>query len=281
MPCIASEPKASCDSSVDAVAWFRRASVVGKLAWFSRDRAALAGWIGAVWSKLTLCLLPLPKMSDGAVPTPQAGSMLDGLSNIALGTGDGGIHGQTTCHESRYSSREGAAGAMCMACRNTLRTQFSKAFPIEVHIYRISSAMASLHHDMAGTQGTNGLGRCTHIIQRLNPLSGQYFGLEQIGRDHLSQRQEYSRERSDRFRLKQRVSTFGYHHRVHHQAQVPSRDTPGNHFDDGRTGEHSCLGSISPDIFKYSINLCLDQLWWEVLGSKHSLSILCCDGGQR
>ena len=169
---------------------------------------------------------------------------------------------------------------MGMACLDALRTQFSKAFTIEVHIDRISSTMASLYHNVAGTQRMNGLCRRTHIVQRLNPLSGQHFGLEQIGRNHFGQWQEHSRECRDRFGLKQRVSTFGDHHWVYHQSHVPSRDAPGNRFDDGRTGEHARLGSISTNIFKYRVNLCLDYLRSKVISSTHSHGILCRDGSQ-
>src|SRR5258708_38184559 len=98
--------------------------------------------------------------------------MADGFSNIVLGPGNGRIHGQTTCHESRNSSREGAAGTMRVGCRDTLCTQFNKAFSIKVHIYRISSAMTSLHHNVTGSQRMYGLCPCTHIVQRLNPLPG-------------------------------------------------------------------------------------------------------------
>src|SRR2546421_6134369 len=128
-------------------------------------------------------------MPYGTMSTAYAGSMADGFSNIVLGAGDGRVHGQTTRHECCNGGRESAAGTMGMACRDTRRAQFSKAFPIEVHIYRISSTMASLHHDMAGTQRKNSLGCCTHIVQCLNPPSSQHFGLEQIGRDHFGQRQ--------------------------------------------------------------------------------------------
>jgi len=75
-PCTASEPKASCDSSVDAVTWFRRARVVGKLAWFSRDRAALAGWIAAV---ALLLIFPLmrERSVENAMPTIQVEALRD------------------------------------------------------------------------------------------------------------------------------------------------------------------------------------------------------------
>src|SRR5437879_13827554 len=105
--------------------------------------------------------------------------MADGFSNIVLGTADGRIHGQTTCHESRNSSREGAAGTMGVWRRDTPCAQLNKAFPIEVHIYRISGAMASLHHNMTGPQRVNSLCRRAHIIQRLNALSGKNVTLDQ------------------------------------------------------------------------------------------------------
>src|SRR5712692_61554 len=153
-------------------------------------------------SNSLMLLLPLPKMPDRAVPTPQAGSMPDGFSNIVLGPSDGGIHAQATRHESRYGRREGAACTMGVSCLDIVCTQFSKAFAIKIHIYRVSNTMASLHHDMTGTQGMNGLCCCTHIVQRLDPLSGQHFGLVQIGRDYLGQRQEHSSKRSNRCGLK-------------------------------------------------------------------------------
>src|SRR5205807_8836418 len=103
--------------------------------------------------------------------------MADGFSNVVLGTANGRVHGQTTCHESRNSSREGAARTMGVGRRDTPCAQLNKAFSIEVHIYRISSTMASLHHNMTGTQRVNGLCRRAHIVQRLDSLSGQHFRL--------------------------------------------------------------------------------------------------------
>src|SRR2546421_4440116 len=101
--------------------------------------------------------------------------MTDGFSNIVLGTGDGRIHRQATRHECCNGGREGAAGTMGMACRDTRPAQFSKAFPIEVHVYRISNTMASLHHDMAGAQSKKKPGRRAHIVHGTNPPSRPPF----------------------------------------------------------------------------------------------------------
>src|SRR5438067_13934987 len=101
--------------------------------------------------------------------------MADGFSNIVLSAGDGRVHGQATRHECCNGGRESAAGTMGMACRDTRPAQFSKAFPIEVHVYWISSTMASLHHDMAGTQRKNSLGCCAHIVQGFDLSSCQHF----------------------------------------------------------------------------------------------------------
>src|SRR2546422_7474804 len=101
--------------------------------------------------------------------------MADGLSNIVLGASDGRVHGQTTRHECCNGGRESAAGTMGMACRDTRRAQFSKAFPIEVHVYRISSTMASLHPDMAGAPTEKNPGRSAPIVHRRNPPSRQHL----------------------------------------------------------------------------------------------------------
>src|SRR5206468_10718960 len=97
--------------------------------------------------------------------------MADRFSNIVLATANGRVHGQTTCHESRNSSREGAAGTMGVWRRDTPCAQLNKAVPIEVHIYRISGAMASLHHNMTGPQRVNGLCRRASIVHCRNAVS--------------------------------------------------------------------------------------------------------------
>src|SRR2546430_7086019 len=115
--------------------------------------------------------------------------MADGLSNIVLGTCNGRVHRQTTRHECCNSGRESAAGSMGMACRDTRRAQFSKAFPIEVHVYRISSTMASLHHDMAGGPPKKTLGGRPHILPGVQTPAPPHLGPEEGGGDQLPPRQ--------------------------------------------------------------------------------------------
>src|SRR2546426_12802840 len=111
--------------------------------------------------------------------------MADGFSNIVLGAGDGRVHGQTTRQECCNGGRESAAGTMGMACRDTRRAQFSKAFPIEVHVYRISSTMASLHHDMAGAPHQKNPGCCPPNGPGLQPPSRPHFCPDENWGDHL------------------------------------------------------------------------------------------------